>query len=438
MPIWIIAGGVLLLFVLITVFRLHAFITFVVVSLLVGLAGGLPVLQAVTAIQKGIGDTLGSLIMILGFGAMLGKLVADSGAAQVITQWMVKAFGLKRIHWALMVTGLIVGIPMFYTVGFVILVPLVFTVAASTKLPLLYVALPMLASLSVTHGFLPPHPAPTAIAETFKADMGLTLLLGLVLSIPASVVVIPLFSKRSKLFNPQPLKEFTTVVWKPKEELPAPGISFFISLLPVILIGLSTVVRIASPEKSWLNQAASIIGDPVLAMLLALLTAIYFLGVRRAVSMKNIGESLSQSFAGIANVLLIIGGAGGLKEVLTQSGASQYIGEWMADAPLSPLFMAWLIAAVIRVSVGSATVAGMTAAGIVLPLLSQPDVSPELMVLAIGAGSIFFSHVNDGGFWLFKEYFNLSVKDTLATWSLMETTVSVVGLIGVLMLSWVV
>lgn len=437
MPLIIVLLGVLFLLLLITLGRLNAFIAFVLVSLFVGVAEGLPVLETVDAIQKGIGATLSSLVMILGFGAMLGKLVADSGAAQHITQRLVAAFGLRRVQWALMITGFIVGIPMFYSVGFVIMVPLVFSVAASTGLPLLYVGLPMLASLSVTHGFLPPHPAPTAIAEMFQADIGRTLLLGFLVGIPAIVIIVPLFSLSLKKYRPKPLEEFYQVDLMPEEELPSFAVSMFTALLPVLLIGFSAVVGIFASPETPIRRAADVIGNPVLAMLISVLVAVYFLGIRRGRKMDEVMQSLVKAVASITMVLLIIGGAGALKEVLVASGVSDYIGDLLKGSRWSPLLLAWCIAALIRVCVGSATVAGLTAAGIVLPLVSAGTVSPELMVLAIGAGSIFLSHVNDGGFWLFKEYFNLSVKDTLMTWSLMETTVSVAGLVGVLVLDGV-
>ncbi len=434
MPVAIVFAGVILLLLLITIGKLETFISFILVSLFVGIAEGLPVSGVLNAIQKGIGDTLSSLVMILGFGAMLGKLVADSGAAQHITQRLVAAFGLKYVHWTLMLTGLIVGIPMFYNVGFVIMVPLVFTVAASTGLPLLYVGLPMLASLSVTHGFLPPHPSPTAIAGMFKADLGRTLLLGLALAIPTAALVVPVFSQRSKKYDAKPNKVFH-VDLIPDNQLPPLGTSLLTALLPVLLIGSSAVVRIFTDEQNTIRKITDVTGDPVLAMLISVLAAIYFLGIRRGKKMETITASLAESIAGIAMVLLVLAGAGALKEVLVASGVSDYIGGLMKASSISPLILAWLVAAVIRVCVGSATVAGLTAAGIVLPMVGQGGVSPELMVLSIGAGSIFFSHVNDGGFWMFKEYFNLSIKDTLATWSMMETTVSVAGLAGVLILN---
>ena len=438
MPIVIVLLGVLVLLLLIAGAKLNPFIAFLLVALGVGAVQGLPFADSVQAIQRGIGGTLSSLVIILGFGAMLGKLVADSGAAQRITQRLVAAFGLRRVHWALMITGLIVGIPMFYTVGFVIMVPLVFTVAASTGLPLLYVGLPMLASLSVTHGFLPPHPAPTAIAKMFEADLGLTLLWGLAIAIPSAALVVPLFSRLARRYNPQPLEEFYRRETIPEDQLPSFSISMLVALLPAILIGLAAVVRAALGGEGWLQQAAAVLGEPTLAMLLSVLAAIYFLGIRRGREMDDISASLAKAVSSITMILLIIGGAGALKEVLVDSGVSSYVGALMSNSGISPLLLAWLIAAAIRVSVGSATVAGLTAAGIVLPAAGQSGAAPELMVLAIGAGSIFFSHINDSGFWLFKEYFNLSIKETIYTWSLMESSVSLAGLAGVLALNAII
>jgi Gnt-I system high-affinity gluconate transporter len=373
--------------------------------------------------------------MILGLGAMLGKLVADSGAAQRITSKLVERFGRKYIQWAAVLTGFIVGIPLFYSVGFVILVPLVFTVAAATGLPLLYVGLPMLASLSVTHGYLPPHPAPTAITVMFNADMGKTLIYGILVAIPAIIIAGPLFSRTLKNINATPLKEFVNPRILTDEEMPSMGISIFTALLPIILIALATLADLLLPPDFLFMNVIAFLGNPVIAMLISVLVAIYTLGLRRGKKMTEVMDSVGNSIAGITMVLLIIAGAGALKQVLIDSGVSEYIADLLKDSSLSPLFLAWLIATVIRVCVGSATVAGLTAAGIVLPLIEATGVSPELMVLAIGSGSLMLSHVNDSGFWLFKEYFNLSVKDTLRSWTLMETTVGVVGLIGILILN---
>ncbi|WP_297695090.1 gluconate:H+ symporter [uncultured Eudoraea sp.] len=435
MPLLIVILGIVLLFILIAKFKLNAFITFIIVSLFVGIAEGMKLESVVESIQNGIGNTLGFLVMILGFGAMLGKLVADSGAAQRITSKLVSKFGIKNIQWAVVLTGFIVGIPMFYSVGFVILIPLVFTVAAATGLPLLYVGLPMLASLSVTHGYLPPHPAPTAITIMFNADLGKTLVYGIIVAIPAIIIAGPLFSRTIKNIKATPLKEFVNPRVLEDHEMPGLGISIFTALLPIILIAAATLADLFLPEDFYLSPIIFFLGNPVIAMLIAVLVAIYTLGLARGKKMPEIMGSVSSSISGITLVLLIIAGAGALKQVLVDSGVSDYIANMLKGSTISPLLLAWFIATVIRVCVGSATVAGLTAAGIVLPMVSNPDVNAELMVLAIGSGSLMLSHVNDGGFWLFKEYFNLSVKDTLRTWTVMETTVGVMGLIGVLILN---
>jgi len=435
MPLLIVIFGILLLFILIARFKLDAFISFIIVCIFVGLFQGMQLQSIVESIQKGIGDTLGFLVLILGFGAMLGKLVADSGAAQRITSNLISSFGVKNIQWAVVIAGFIVGIPMFYSVGFVILIPLVFTVAASSGLPLIYVGLPMLASLSVTHGFLPPHPAPTAISSMFNADIGKTLLYGIIIAIPAIIVAGPLFSRTIKNINATPLKEFYNPIILKDEEMPRMGISVLTALLPVILIIFSSIFTIIYPGDSMFKEIIVFIGNPVIAMLISVLVAIYTLGLSRGKKMTELTTSISASVSSITMVLLIIAGAGALKQILIDSGVSDYIGALLDGSQISPLILAWLIATVIRVCVGSATVAGLTAAGIVLPLISNSDVSPELMVLAIGSGSLMLSHVNDAGFWMFKEYFNLTIKETLSTWTVMETIVGVTGLIGVLILN---
>lgn len=435
MPLIIVISGIILLFVLIAVFKLNAFISFIIVCLLVGILQGMELESVIQSIQTGMGNTLGYLVLILGLGAMLGKLVADSGAAQRITSKLVSSFGIKYIQWAVVLAGFIVGIPMFYTVGFVILVPLVFTVAAATNLPLIYVGLPMLASLSVTHGYLPPHPAPTAIATMFNASIGKTLLYGILIAIPAIIVAGPLFTRTIKNITATPLKEFYNPVVLKDEEMPGMGISIFTALLPVILIGFSTLFDYFLPEHFPLRKLIIFIGNPVMAMLLSVLVAIYTLGLSRGRKMTEVMDSVTSSIASITMVLLIIAGAGALKQILVDSGVSDYIGELLKDSSISPLVLAWLIATILRVCIGSATVAGLTAAGIALPLLAGTGVKPELMVLAIGSGSLMLSHVNDGGFWLFKEYFNLTIKETLSTWTVMETMVGVMGLIGVLVLN---
>ncbi len=434
MEIAIVLIGIFFLFLLIVRFKLNAFIAFILVSLFVGIAEGMEPVAVVSSIQRGIGNILGFLVLILGLGAMLGKLVADSGAAQRITTKLIEKFGKKNIQWAVVLTGFIVGIPMFYSVGFVILIPLVFTIGATTGLPLIYIGLPMLASLSVTHGYLPPHPAPTAIAATFNADIGKTLLYGIIVAIPAIVIAGPLLSRLMKNIKATPIAGFVNTKVLSDEEMPGTAISILTALFPVLLMAVAALAELLLPVDSVFKKVLVFMGNPVMAMLISVLVAMYTLGLARGKKMNEISETIKSAVSGITIVLLIIAGAGALKEVLIDSGVSEVIGAMLKGSSLSPLLLAWLIATVIRVCVGSATVAGLTAAGIVLPLVSGTDVSPELMVLAIGSGSLMLSHVNDSGFWLYKEYFNLSIKDTLKSWTVMETTVGVMGLIGVLVL----
>jgi Gnt-I system high-affinity gluconate transporter len=435
MPLIIVVLGICFLLFLILVAKFNSFLSFVIVALSVGLAEGMTLDKTIISIENGIGNTLGFLVLILGFGSMLGKLVSESGAAQRITLRLIDAFGLKHIQLALMLTGFIVGVSLFYDVGFFIMIPLVFTVAAATGLPLLYVGLPMLAALSVTHGYLPPHPAPTAIVGMFHADLGKTLVYGIIVAVPAIIISGPFLSKALSKIPAKPLEEFVNKKSLTEEEMPGFWISFFSALLPVILISISTMAGFILSENNPIRKALNWIGNPVLAMLISVLFAIYFLGLSRGRRISEIMNSLSHSVTSITMIMLLIAGAGALKQVLVDGGVSTYIGGMLSKSALSPLFLGWLIATVLRFCVGSATVAGITTAGIVLPLVTGGLVNPELMVLAIGSGSLMFGHVNDGGFWLFKEYFNLSIKDTMKTWVVMETSIGISGLLGVMVLS---
>lgn len=431
MPLLLTFAAILCLVLLIAWLKLDTFISFLLVSIGLGLASGLEVSQIAAAVQKGVGGTLGELVLIVGFGAMLGKLVADSGAAQRITDALIGLFGTKNIQWGLALAGFVIGIPLFYNAGFVIVVPLIFMIASSAKLPLLYVGIPMLSALSVAHGYLPPHPSPSAIATQLNADLGKTLFYGLIVSVPAIAVAGPLFGRTLKRFNPKPDPLLFDVKPRPASELPGLGISAVAALLPVFLLtGMSGINKLF-PGYAFIE----ILADPSFSMLVSVLFAAYVLGIRRGMDMRSITKSMEEAFKGVAMILLIIAGAGVFKQIMTESGVSQYIAEGLKGVDISPIVLSWGIAAIIRVSVGSATVAGLTTVGILAPLLMQSTVAPELLVLAIGAGSLMFSHLNDGGFWLYKEYFNLSIKETLLTWSVMESIVSVVGLLGVLALS---
>lgn len=429
--------AILLLVYLIAGLKLDTFISFLLVSVLLGLVAGMTVIDISTSVQKGIGNTLGDLILIIGFGAMLGKLVADSGAAQKITDVLVKFFGISGIQWGMMLSGFIIGIPLFYNAGFAIVIPLIFMIASSTGLPLLYIAIPMLSALSVAHGYLPPHPSPAAIASQLNADLGKTLVYGIIVAIPSIVVAGPIFGRTLKKMKSVPRKDLFNLEPRPTHELPGLGISLASALLPVVLlIGTSGIKSLPGlPKEGIASDLLALIALPWFGMLLSVLFAGVFLGVKRGKSVANLSKSCEEAFKSVAGILLVIAGAGVFKQIMTDSGINNELASLLKNASLSPLILAWFMAAIIRVCVGSATVAGLTTVGILAPTLLEQQVHPELAVLAIGAGSLMFSHLNDGGFWLFKEYFNLSIKDTIRTWSLMETIISIVGLCSILVLN---
>ncbi len=440
MPVIIIAIGIACLLMLIIRFKVNAFIALTLVAIGVGLAMGMGAVQVLKSMQRGVGDTLGSLAFILGFGAMLGGIIADSGAANVISSKLTSVFGLRYVPWAMILTGFIVGIPMFYTVAFLVVLPIIFATARQSGMPLLYVGIPMISALSVTHGFLPPHPAPTAIVEFYGANMQRTLLLGMVLAIPAIIAAGLLYGRvfRHK-FTPIPERLFGSGVEAGAKDgtmqEPDFAMAVFTALTPVILMALAGIVAafLLMPEHP-VAKGFQFIGHPVMALLLSVLLACYTLGVRQGTPLKKIMKRLPDYVKPVAMIMLIIAGGGAFKQVLVDSGTSKYIVGAMQSIAVPPLLMAWLLAAALRITLGSATVAALTAAAMVLPLVEMSDVHPELLVLATGAGSLTCSQVNDTGFWLFKEYFNLSVVETLKSWTVMETIVSVVGLIGCLLL----
>jgi Gnt-I system high-affinity gluconate transporter len=364
---------------------------------------------------------------------MLGKLVAESGAAQKISAVLMHIFGPRHIQWALLITGFILGIPLFYGVGFVLLVPLVFSVVYQYRLPAVYIGLPMIASLSVTHGFLPPHPSPVALASQFGASIGLTLVYGIIIAIPTVIIAGPVFAKTVKNITATPLETFRPNDLPP-EKLPGTANSFLTALLPVLLLVATSITYFVTIKDSFTKNMISFLSDATIVMLLSLIVATFSLGVSMGKTIKEIMAFYGESLKDITLILLIIGAAGALKQVLADSGISQEIAQMMQNLHIAPLILGWLIAAIIRICIGSATVAGLTAAGIIAPLITQAQVNPNLMVLSIGAGSLVCSHVNDSGFWMFKEYFNLSMKETFSSWTIMETLVAVIGLAGVLLL----
>jgi Gnt-I system high-affinity gluconate transporter len=429
---------IVILIVLIAGLKFNTFVAFLLVSILAGVLFGLPVDKIMGSVEHGIGDTLSSLVIIISLGAMLGKIVAESGAAQKIASVLVSVFGKKYLQWALMVTGFIIGIPLFYGVGFVLMVPLIFSIVYEYKMPAIYIGLPMLAALSVTHGFLPPHPSPTALLGLLHGNMGITLMYGFLLAIPAIIIAGPVFASTLKKMHTEPLD-----IFRPKHTearvLPGTANSFITSLLPVFLLIITTALPyIITNPPAWLKPILVFISAPSVVMIVSVLIAAFTLGTGMGKSLKDIGNIYSDAVKDIGMILLIIAGAGALKQVLADSGVSAQIAAGLQTLPLHPLFLGWLMAAIIRVCIGSATIAGLTTGGIIAPLLLQAHVNPNLMVLSIGAGSLFLSHVNDSGFWLFKEYFNLSIKDTFRTWSVMESIISIVGLAGIFIMNSII
>jgi len=435
MPLIILAVGILLLFFLIVRVKLNSFISLLIVAGLVGYAEGLPVTQIIPVIQKGLGGTLGGLAIVVSFGAILGKLMAESGGAQRIAMTLINMFGKEKVKWAVCLTGFIVGIALFYEIGFVLLIPLVFTIAASAQIRLLEVGIPMAAALSVTHGFLPPHPGPTAISVIYNADIGLTLVYGALLAAPIAIIAGPIFYNFVKDLNPA----IPEGLYNPKvftdEEMPSFGVSVFTALVPVVLMAGSAIAKMTLPAGSHALAIMTFLGSPDMALTISIFIAFYAFGISRGKSIQEIMKISESAILAIAMILLIVGGGGALKQILIDSGVGRYIGDLLMGSDLSPLVLAWSIAAVIRIACGSATVAALTAGGIAAPVVALTGVSPELMVLATGAGSLIISPPNDPGFWLFKEFFGLTVKETVRTWCAMETIISVLGLAGVLILN---
>jgi gluconate transporter len=449
MPLLIVLLGIAVLLLLIIYGKINTFLALILVAMGVGIGislipdevakqlginADMTPLTVVKSIQFGVGDTLSTLALVLGFGAMFGAIIAESGAAQVITNRLIRAFGMKRIPWAMVLTGFIVGIPLFYNVGFLMVIPIIFAVTKVTGLPILYVGIPMVSALSVTHGFLPPHPSPVAIVQLYKADTNLTLLYGLPLAMITVIVAGPVFGSTLRKQLTTPNFDLYKIREIPSEQLPSFWVSVLTGLTPVLLMTLAAIVTLTLPADSPVYQVFAFIGDPIMALFLSLWIAIYILGTRLGRSMGDMMDSLTDAVKASAMILLIIAAGGAFKQVLIDSGISEYIVELMKSTQMSPIVLAWSTAAALRVALGSATVAGMTAAGITAPLVTTTGANPELLVLATGAGSLVLSHVNDPGFWLFKEYFNLSIAQTLRSWTVMETIVAVFGLVGCLLM----
>ncbi|WIY65908.1 gluconate permease GntP [Bacillus subtilis] len=448
MPLIIVALGILALLFLIMGLKLNTFISLLVVSFGVALALGMPFDKVVSSIEAGIGGTLGHIALIFGLGAILGKLIADSGGAQRIAMTLVNKFGEKNIQWAVVIASFIIGIALFFEVGLVLLIPIVFAISRELKISILFLGIPMVAALSVTHGFLPPHPGPTAIAGEYGANIGEVLLYGFIVAVPTVLIAGPLFTKFAKKIVPASfakngnIASLGTQKTFNLEETPGFGISVFTAMLPIIIMSVATIIDLLQETIGFADNGVlafiRLIGNASTAMIISLLVAVYTMGIKRNIPVKTVMDSCSTAISQIGMMLLIIGGGGAFKQVLINGGVGDYVADLFKGTALSPIILAWLIAAILRISLGSATVAALSTTGLVIPLLGHSDVNLALVVLATGAGSVIASHVNDAGFWMFKEYFGLSMKETFATWTLLETIISVAGLGFILLLSLVV
>ncbi len=431
-------GAVVALVLLIARFRLHPFIALISVSLAMGVAAGMPFGATVKAFQDGAGSVLGFIAIVVGLGTMLGKIMAESGGAMRIATTLIGVFGERRLHWAMMFVAFIVGIPVFFQVGFVLLVPLVFTIARRTGMSILKIGLPLVAGLSVVHGMVPPHPAAMLAVDAFHADVGLTILYAVIVGIPTASLAGPVYAAwiAPRIALPAHNPMAAQLEGASGDTMPGFGITLFTILVPVLLMLLASVADVALHEESRIRAALDFVGNPIVALLVALLFSFWSLGRAASLTREQLQKFTNDCLAPTATIVLVIGAGGGFNRVLLESGVGRAIASVAIGSHLSPLLLAWGVAALIRVATGSATVAMTTAAGIVAPIAAAvPGTSAELLVLATGAGSVVLSHVNDSGFWLIKEFFNMSVSQTLKTWTVVETIIGVAGLCFTLLLS---
>ncbi|MBJ7995841.1 gluconate permease GntP [Bacillus mycoides] len=405
----------------------HAFISLTVASLFLAIMSGLNLTKIVTAYETGVGSVLGHLVGILALGTILGKMMSDSGAGMQVADFFIRFFGVKKLPWAMLFAGFVIGIPVFFEVGIVILLPLVISIRKTTKQNILLIALPVIAGLSIVHGLVPPHPGAMTAIGIYNANLGKVLLYSLIIALPTAIIAGPIFAKwvhkRVIPENEPELVRVTTV----STDLPSRKASFFIILLPVVLMILSVVAPYISLPKK-ITEFLVFLGSPVIALLISCFAAFYLLGIKQGINKKMIKKLTDESLLPVGSIILIIGAGGGFKQILIESGVGTAIAQMAEHISLSPIVLAFMVAGLIRIATGSATVALTTAAGIVSPVIQHMSgVNLELLVIATGAGSLMFSHVNDAGFWLVKEYLGLTVKETFKTWTVLETLLSFIA-----------
>ncbi|MCW0483335.1 GntP family permease [Gaoshiqia sediminis] len=439
--------AILLLLFLVLKLKIHAFIALLIVSIVVGVVSGMDFGPIIDSMKEGMGSTLGFVATVVGLGAIFGQMLESSGGAESIALYLLSKFGEKRASWALVLTGFIVAIPVFFDVGLIILIPIVYELTKQARRSVLYYAIPLLAGLAITHSFIPPTPGPVAVAEILGAQLGWVILMGVIISVPTAIVAGPVFGKyisnKIKIDAPDYFSER-----EPGEEqkpLPSfPTIVFIIALPLVLIVGNSVAEVLFSKgimPDGVLYQTIGLLGHPFSALIISTLLALYVLGVKRGFSKDQL-MALSNKALGPAGLIILVTGAGGVfKQVLIDSGIGAMLAERLANSAMPPIVLAYLIAAVVRVIQGSATVSMITAAGIMAPLITAFDlgqIDKALVVLAIAAGATILSHVNDSGFWLVGKYLGMNEKETLRSWTVMETLISVVGFLLILLVSFFV
>ena len=434
--------GIALIIVLIVWAKVHPFLSLMLGSAGLALIAGIPLVDTFSSFTTGFGNTVGDVGVLIALGAVIGQFLVTSGAADSIVDAFLDRTAPTWRPWVIAGLAMLLGIPLFFEVGIVLLIPVVILAARRSNLPLILLGVPALAGLSALHALVPPHPGPLIAVDALQANLGLTLALGLLVAVPVVAIAGPLSAKIMATWVPIPAPAAAAEADKEEDADPKPSVArgLTVVLLPVVMMLSRTIVESTGvDEGSAVYKTFEFLGEPIVALLATVLVGMTLLGFFQGRTAKEVSDTVGASFGPIASVILIVGAGGGFKQTLVDTGVADIIGDWVQDAPVSTLVAGWLVAVFIRLATGSATVATVTAAGIMAPLAEgMPSVEVALLVLAIGAGSVFFSHVNDAGFWLVKEYFGMTVPQTLKTWSLMETVLSVTALIVVLLINLIV
>lgn len=417
--------------------KLSAFVALTISGLTLGILAGMPFDKIATSFQNGMGNTLGFLATVLGLGTILGKMLEVSGGAQRLARTLITAFGEKRAHWSMMLVAFICGIPVFFQVGFVLLIPVLFSVAKQTKMSLIKVGIPVVAGLVIVHGLVPPHPAALAIVGTLKADVGTTIIYSLLIGLPAAVIAGPVFGNIiSKYVNTNPPEQLFKDELIPDEKLPKFATTLVTILLPMIIMVVKTIAELTAPKGASYLPVVAFIGNPITALLISVVVSYFTLGIFRGMKKEDLLKITDGCFGPVAGILLVIGAGGAFNQVLQDSGIGKALAGVLTSLHMNPIILAWIIALIMRFAVGSTTVAMVTAAGIILPIMPNfPGINPSLLCVAIGAGGVGLSHVNDSGFWIVKEYFGMTVQDTFKTWTACTTIASIIAAMGALLLS---